>query len=91
MVVIRFILSIVLAFVLALIIKSRSVGIAILIGTIFGRILHAVNFCGMAAVFPWFATARHWVSILSRVMSGAVHGWAHAARAHHGHSAHRVT
>jgi hypothetical protein len=57
--------SIVLAFVLALIIKSRSVGIAILIGTLFGPIIHVVNFYGVTAAFRWFAKARHGISVFS--------------------------
>jgi uncharacterized membrane protein YagU involved in acid resistance len=79
---IHFMLSIILAFVLALIAKGRSLGTAVLIGAIFGLVIYLVNFYGMTAVFPWFAEARNWVSILAHVLFGVVLGAVYAARAH---------
>jgi uncharacterized membrane protein YagU involved in acid resistance len=80
---IHFILSIILAFVFAFIARGRSIGMAILIGAIFGLVIYFVNFYGMTAIFPWFAEARNWVSMFSHVMFGVVLGWVYAARAHH--------
>lgn len=79
---IHFAVAIILAFVFAFIAKGRSTGAAILIGVIFGLVLYLVNFYGMTAMFPWFAEARNWVTILAHAMFGAVLGWVYAARAH---------
>lgn len=79
---IHFVLSILLAYVFALIAKGRSTGTAILAGAVFGLVVYLVNFYGMTAVFPWFAEARNWVSIFAHVMFGVVLGWAYAALAH---------
>lgn len=87
---IHLILSIVLAFVFALIVRDRSVGVSTLVGTVFGLVIYFLNFYGMTAVFPWFAEARNWVSILSHAMFGAVLGWVYAARAHPTDRVHRT-
>ncbi len=69
----------VLAFIYALIfawIASRwlmSRGVAILAGGAFGLALYLINFYPIAAaLFPWFAMARNWISILSHIAFGAV-------------------
>lgn len=51
----------------------------IVAGMVFGLILYIVNFYGMTAVFPWFAMARNWISILAHVVFGGVLGWYYAA------------
>ena len=73
-------LAIVLALVFALIAKGRPMGMAIMIGAVFGLVVYLVSFYGMTAVFPWFAEARNWVSAFAHVMFGVVLGWAYAWR-----------
>jgi uncharacterized membrane protein YagU involved in acid resistance len=79
--VIHFILSIIFAIILAFIVSRFGLGIAVLIGAIFGLLLYLVNFYGFTAIFPWFAMARNWVSIFSHIVFGAVAAWAYKALA----------
>jgi uncharacterized membrane protein YagU involved in acid resistance len=78
---VHFVLSLVLAFIFALIAKGRTVGSAALIGGVFGLAVYLVNFYGMTAVFPWFEMARNWVSILAHIVYGVVLGWVYASAA----------
>ncbi|WP_425450131.1 hypothetical protein [Virgifigura deserti] len=80
--VIHFVLSIVYGFILAWILWrwGLGLGLALLAGAAFGLTLYLVNFYGFAsALFPWFAEARNWVSILSHIVFGAVLAWAYKA------------
>ncbi len=65
-------LSIVFALILAWIIERFEMGVAVLIGAVFGLILYLVNFYGFTAIFPWFAMARNWISIFSHIMFGVI-------------------
>ncbi|MGI8668820.1 MAG: hypothetical protein ACR2J3_03120 [Aridibacter sp.] len=73
--VIHFILSIIFAVILAFIIQRFGLGLAILIGAIFGLLLYFINFYGFTAVFPWFAMARNAISIFSHIVFGAAAAW----------------
>lgn len=75
---IHLVLSVVYAFVFGFVARGRAVGMATLLGAVFGLALYLVNFHGFTAVFPWFAEARNWVSILSHLVYGAVLGWTYA-------------
>ncbi len=72
---IHFGLSVILAFVFAFIARGRPVGMATLIGGVFGLVIYLISFYGMTAVFPWFAMARGWISIFAHIAYGAVLGW----------------
>ncbi len=65
-------LSVVFTLILAWIIARFDMGVAVLIGAVFGLILYLVNFYGFTAIFPWFAMARNWVSIFSHIMFGVI-------------------
>ena len=69
---IHFPLSIVLTAVLALLVARMGTGAAVMVGAVFGLVVYVIAFYGMTALFPWFATARNWVSIFAHVMFGAV-------------------
>lgn len=73
--VIHFILSVVFAIVLAFVIARIPATMALLAGAVFGLGLYVVNFYGFTAVFPWFAMARNWVSIVSHIVFGLVAAW----------------
>ncbi|CAN5421649.1 hypothetical protein BH20ACI1_BH20ACI1_04650 [soil metagenome] len=79
--IIHFILSIIFAVILALIISRLGLGIAILIGAVFGLVLYFVNFYGFTAIFPWFAMARNGISIFSHIVFGAAAAWIYKAMA----------
>ena len=74
-------MSVAIAFVFAFIARGRDVGTAIGLGAVLGLVLYGVNFYGMTAVFPWFAMARGWVSIVAHVSYGVVLGWVYASMA----------
>jgi hypothetical protein len=75
--IVHFVLSAILGIVFALVaVKLRlSRGMAILAGAVFGLAVYVVNFYGLTTVFPWFAMARGWITILAHGIFGAVIGW----------------
>src|SRR6266508_1466679 len=77
--VVHFVLSIALGFVFAWIASRMSLGAALIAGGIFGIVVYVVNFYGFTAVFPWFAMARNWISILSHVVFGVVLAYTYKA------------
>ncbi len=71
---IHFALSLVLAVVMALILRAMKVGggAALALGGVFGLIVYFITFYGFTALFPWFENARNWISILSHIVFGMV-------------------
>jgi uncharacterized membrane protein YagU involved in acid resistance len=76
---IHFGLSVILAFLFAFIARGRTVGMATMLGAVFGLVVYFVSFYGMTAVFPWFAMARGWIGIFAHIMYGAVLGFVYAS------------
>ncbi|MCA1779265.1 MAG: hypothetical protein LC637_07780 [Xanthomonadaceae bacterium] len=80
---IHFALSVILAFLFAFLFtfigKRDAVGLAIGLGAVFGLIVYLISFYGMTEIFPWFAMARHWVSIFAHLVFGAVLGWVYVS------------
>jgi hypothetical protein len=68
----HFALSIAYAYIIALVVQSRSTGTTAGIGVIAGLVLYLVNFYGFTYVFPWFAMARNSVSVAGHVLFGLV-------------------
>ncbi|MGH7459193.1 MAG: hypothetical protein ACREKN_08985 [Longimicrobiaceae bacterium] len=81
--VVHFVLSILFAIILALLIARRSLGKALAVGAAFGFGLYLVNFYGFTALFPWFAMARNWVSIVAHVLFGLIAAWSYHRLAGH--------
>ncbi len=69
---VHFPLSVVFTLILAWIIARFDMGVAVLIGAVFGLILYVVNFYGFTAIFPWFAMARNGVTIFTHIMFGTI-------------------
>jgi uncharacterized membrane protein YagU involved in acid resistance len=65
-------LSIMYAGVLSLFISKTSPVSALMVGSVFGIVLYLINFYGFTSIFPWFAMARNWMSIVSHIMFGMV-------------------
>ncbi len=78
---IHFPLSIVFAVILAFIVQRLGLGLAILIGAVFGLVLYFVNFYGFTAIFPWFAMARNAITIFTHIVFGAAAAWIYKAMA----------
>ncbi|GJH05937.1 hypothetical protein [Paraburkholderia terrae] len=74
--VVHFALSIVFALILAVIMApfsfDSSIGMASLVGALFGVAVYLVNFYGMTRLFPWFADARGWMSLIVHIVFGLV-------------------
>jgi hypothetical protein len=72
----HFLLAIVFALILSLIMVrfsfDSSAGMASLAGAMFGLAMYLLNFYGMTRLFPWFAEARNWVSVVSHLVFGVV-------------------
>ena len=50
-----------------------------ILGVGFGLVLYAVNFYGFTYMFPWFAEARHWATIVAHMAFGGVLGFTYAS------------
>lgn len=74
---VHLVLSIAFALVLALLISWLGFGAALAVGAVYGLVLYFINFYGLTALFPWFAMARNWVSIFTRVVFGLIAAWAY--------------
>lgn len=69
---VHFPLSIIFALVLAWVVARFDTGVAVLVGAGFGLMLYLVNFYGFTAIFPWFAMARNWITIVTHIMFGVI-------------------
>jgi uncharacterized membrane protein YagU involved in acid resistance len=74
---VHFVLSVVLALGFAAVATRLTMGNAIIAGAVFGLAVYVINFYGFTAVFPWFAMARNWISILGHALFGVVLAWAY--------------
>jgi hypothetical protein len=72
--IVHFVLAIVFAVILAVVIApfsfDSSMGMASLVGAVFGLAVYVVNFYGMSQLFPWFAQARGWTSFIGHIVFG---------------------
>jgi uncharacterized membrane protein YagU involved in acid resistance len=82
--IIHFVLSIAFAVVLGLIIHRMERGAATIVGLGYGLALYLVNFYLFTAVFPWFANARNWVTVVTHLLFGALAALIYHALAHRG-------
>ncbi len=80
---VHFVLSVALAFIFKLIAGALKLNGTMLLaaGVVFGLLVYAINFYGMTAIFPWFAMARNWISILAHATFGLVLAYALMPRA----------
>ncbi|MGH8075699.1 MAG: hypothetical protein ACREPE_00020 [Lysobacter sp.] len=76
--VIHFALSIVYGLVLAVLLRRANQVTGLTVGAGLGLAIYLINFYPItSALFPWFAMARGWVSIVAHIMFGAVAGLAY--------------
>lgn len=81
--IIHFVLAVALAFIFKLVAERLKLDGSMLLaaGVVFGLLIYAINFYGMTAIFPWFAMARNWISVLAHVVFGLVLAYALMPRA----------
>lgn len=74
--IVHFALSLVYAFIFAWIVGQWQMTMvsAAIGGLVFGLVIYAVNFYGFTALFPWFAEARNWITILAHAIFGLTLG-----------------
>ncbi len=80
---VHFALSLALAFIFKFIAGALKLNGAMLLagGVVFGLLVYVIHFYGMTALFPWFAMARNWISILAHAVFGLVLAYALMPRA----------
>jgi hypothetical protein len=67
---VHFALAIVYGLILARFIAGLRIVASLLAGSGFGLVLYAINMYGFAAVFPWFAMARDWITAVAHIVFG---------------------
>ena len=55
---------------------TRSLGMAMLVGGVFGLAMYFLNFYVMTSVFPWFEMGRGAINIIGHILFGLVLGGA---------------
>lgn len=70
-----FIISIGYAAILGWVLLPWNRGRAVAVGAVFGLFCYLINLFGFAALFPWLASQRNWVTLASHVGFGAVAAW----------------
>lgn len=54
---------------------GMQIGSGIAVGALVGLGIYLVNFYGFTAIWPWFAEARGWISLVAHVAFGLVLSW----------------
>jgi hypothetical protein len=67
---IHFMLSIIYAALLVPLATRLKTVLALLVGFGFGVTLYIVNLYGFTAIFPWFAQARGWITLIVHAVFG---------------------
>ncbi|KXS33794.1 MAG: sodium:proline symporter [Candidatus Gallionella acididurans] len=67
---VHFALSVVYAALLARLTSGLENIPALLAGAAFGIVLYFINLYGFTAVFPWFAQARGWITLIAHAVFG---------------------
>ena len=80
--VVHFVLAAAYAALLGLFVRRQRPFVAALVGAGFGLILYLVNFFIFTGIFPWFALARNWVTVLAHLSFGIAAGLSYIWIAH---------
>ena len=70
--IVHVVLSILYGLTISALVHRTSLATASLLGSIAGLGLYVLNFYVFTSVFPWFATARTWVTVLVHLVFGFV-------------------
>lgn len=76
---IHFALSIAYGVILACFISRLGMTVSLLAGTLYGLALYGINMHGFTVVFPWFAAARDWITIVTHAVFGVTLAGAYKA------------
>ena len=67
---IHFALSITYSIILARFITRCGMLFALFVGVLYGSVLFGVNMYGFTMMFPWFAEARDWITLVTHAVFG---------------------
>lgn len=67
---IHFVLSITYTIVPAILAACLPIGSTIIAGALYGLGIYMINMYGFTAIFPWFAIARDWITLLTHLVFG---------------------
>lgn len=82
--IVHFILAVIFGFIMAALVRNTAAGAAIFIGLAIGLAIYLIDFYPLsAAFFPWFASARNWVTVVNHVIFGGVLAWSYVGLARH--------
>lgn len=70
--IVHVVLSILYGLTISALVNRTNLATASLLGSIAGLGLYVLNFYVFTSVFPWFATARTWVTVLVHLVFGLV-------------------
>lgn len=76
---IHFALSITYSMVLSWLISHSGLLFALLVGVIYGLALFGANMYGLTIIFPWFAEARDWITLVTHAAFGVCAAGAYKA------------
>jgi hypothetical protein len=68
--VIHFTISVAYSLILACMISHLGMMLSLLAGCFYGLILYVINMYGVTVIFPWFAAARDWITIVAHIVFG---------------------
>lgn len=63
-------LSVIYGLVLAVLIAPLDTRRALRVGAVFGLLLYIINLYGFVVMFPWFAVARDWITLVAHLAFG---------------------
>lgn len=67
---IHFVLSVAYALIPALLAERLKNGSALPVGALYGLAIYVVNLYGLTLLFPWFAVARDWITLVAHLVFG---------------------
>jgi hypothetical protein len=67
---IHFVLSVGYAVIAVQLTGRLRTGSALFVGALYGLLIYVVNLYGLTILFPWFAVARDWVTLVTHVVFG---------------------
>lgn len=70
--VVHFALSLLYAVLVALLVERRPARRVVIVGAAFGLVLYVVNMHVFTWIFPWFAQARDWITVVAHLAFGIV-------------------
>jgi len=72
---VHLVLSLLFTSLIAAVVHRSGPTAGVMVGAMAGLVLYTVNYYAFAAVFPWFVSARTWVTVFAHLLFGFVGAW----------------